>query len=57
MAIDLSKILNYVSPEPTYMGKLEDAGLISSADLDKARNRSFCNSLFVCLVFLLIFDI
>lgn len=45
MAIDLSKILNYISPEPTYMGKLEDAGLISSADLDKARNRSLVRGL------------
>jgi hypothetical protein len=45
MAIDLSKILNYISPEPTYMGKLENAGLITSDDLDKARNRSLVRGL------------
>ena len=40
MAIDLKNILNYVAPAPTYLGKLEEAGMIKSEDLDALRNRS-----------------
>jgi hypothetical protein len=40
MAIDLSKILNYVAPAPMYVGKLKDVGLITDKDLATARNQS-----------------
>ena len=45
MAIDLKSILNYVSPAPTYLGKLEEAGTIKSEDLDALRNRSLVQGL------------
>lgn len=45
MAIDLKSILNYVSPAPTYLGKLEEAGMIKSEDLDALRNRSLVQGL------------
>lgn len=45
MAIDLKNILNYVSPEPTYLGKLKDVGMIKSEDLDALRNRSLVQGL------------
>ena len=45
MAIDLKNILNYVAPAPTYLGKLEEAGMIKSDDLDALRNRSLVQGL------------
>jgi len=45
MAIDLKNILNYISPAPTYLGKLEEAGMIKSEDLDALRNRSLVQGL------------
>jgi hypothetical protein len=45
MAIDLKNILNYVAPAPTYLGKLEEAGMIKSEDLDALRNRSLVQGL------------
>lgn len=45
MAIDLKNILNYVAPAPTYLGKLEEAGMITSNDLDALRNRSLVQGL------------
>lgn len=45
MAIDLKNILNYVSPAPTYLGKLEEAGMIKSEDLDALKNRSLVQGL------------
>lgn len=45
MAIDLYNILDYVAPAPTYTGKLEEAGLITKDDLQKARNQSMIQGL------------
>lgn len=45
MAIDLSKILNYVAPAPMYVGKLKDVGLITDKDLATARNQSMIQGL------------
>jgi len=40
MAIDLDKYLNYVVPKPTYLGQLEQAGLITAQDLENAKQQS-----------------
>lgn len=40
MAIDLDKYLNYVVPKPTYLGQLEQAGLITAQDLESAKKQS-----------------
>ena len=45
MAIDLKNILNYVAPAPTYLGKLEEVGQITSDDLDQLRNQSLVRGL------------
>lgn len=45
MAIDLKNILNYVAPAPTYLGKLEEVGQITSNDLDQLRNQSLVRGL------------
>jgi hypothetical protein len=45
MAIDLDKYLNYVVPKPTYLGQLEQAGLISAQDLEDAKKQSMVQGL------------
>lgn len=45
MAIDLDKYLNYVVPKPTYLGQLEQAGLITAQDLENAKQQSMVQGL------------
>ena len=45
MAINLKDILDYVTPEPRYTGELKNLGLITSGDLEKARNQSIVQGL------------
>lgn len=45
MAIDLDKYLNYVVPKPTYLGQLEQAGLITAQDLEDAKKQSMVQGL------------
>jgi len=45
MAIDLDKYLNYVVPKPTYLGQLEQAGLITAQDLENAKKQSMVQGL------------
>jgi len=40
MAIDLDKYLNYIVPKPTYLGQLEQAGLITAQDLENVKRQS-----------------
>ena len=45
MAIDLNKYLDYIVPQPGYIGKLEQAGLLTADDLAKARQQSLIQGL------------
>ena len=45
MAIDLNKYLDYIVPQPGYIGKLEQAGLLTAEDLAKARQQSLIQGL------------
>jgi len=45
MAIDLNKYLDYIVPQPGYIGKLEQAGLLTTEDLAKARQQSLIQGL------------
>lgn len=45
MAIDLDKYLNYIVPKPTYLGQLEQAGLITAQDLEDAKKQSMIQGL------------
>lgn len=45
MAIDLDKYLNYIVPKPTYLGQLEQAGLITAKDLENAKRQSMVQGL------------
>lgn len=45
MAIDLNKYLDYIVPQPGYIGKLEQAGLLTADDLAKARKQSLIQGL------------
>lgn len=45
MAIDLDKYLNYIIPQPRYMGKLKDVGMITADDLETAKQQSLTQGL------------
>jgi hypothetical protein len=45
MAIDLDKYLNYIVPQPRYMGKLKDVGMITADDLATAKQQSLVQGL------------
>jgi hypothetical protein len=45
MAINLSKIFDYVAPAPTYLGKLQDANLITADDLASLKQQSMVKGL------------
>lgn len=45
MAIDLNKYLDYIVPQPGYIGKLEQAGLLTADDLAKAKQQSLIQGL------------
>lgn len=45
MAIDLDKYLNYIVPQPRYMGKLKDVGMITADDLETAKQQSLVQGL------------
>lgn len=45
MAINLNSLLNYATPERAYAGKLENLGLITAPDLEKAKKQSIVQGL------------
>jgi len=45
MAINLNNLLNYATPERAYAGKLENLGLITAPDLEKAKKQSIVQGL------------
>jgi hypothetical protein len=45
MAIDLDKYLNYIIPQPKYIGKLKDVGMITADDIETAKKQSLAQGL------------
>ena len=45
MAIDLDKYLNYIIPQPRYIGQLKDVGLLDASDLEKVKQQSMIQGL------------